>query len=422
MRESLLHLVWLEQLFDSLELKTTKGKSLIIHQTGFLNDLQGPDFKNALLEISNQKWAGNVEIHIKSSDWYAHQHQKDKNYRNVLLHVVYEYDVEVFDVHGNEIPTLELKGYIPKEVLQNYKQLMGAKNKWIFCEEHLKEVDVFKWNNWLERLYVERLERKVNEIEELFDKTGKDWEATLFLMLAKSFGGNLNGTIFLEAFSQVDFGTIRKQIVNKTTDSFLFGLVGLLNEEGREEVYYKKLKKEFTYQKQKHQLKDLLLPELNFYGCRPSNFPTIRLAQLVAFYEKNKTVFTTILKLESNIESYKDLFKINVSEYWQMHYNFEKPSKTSPKSISKGFIDLLLMNVIIPVLFFYHKTKGEKHESLLELMYEIDPEKNNIISKFSILGHKANSALQTQALLRLKKEYCDKERCAECQIGVSLIR
>ncbi|MGY5354631.1 DUF2851 family protein [Wenyingzhuangia sp. IMCC45467] len=422
MKESFLHLVWQQQLLDNKRLCTTKGEKLKIHKTGFLNTLQGPDFNNGLIEIDRQKWAGNVEIHVKSSDWYAHQHQNDKNYQNVILHVVYEHDVEVFDLHSNEIPTVELKNFIHERVLSNYKILMNNRQQWVFCEQNLKEIDEFKINNWLERVYVERLERKIDDIATIYQNSGQDWEATLFLTMAKYFGGNLNGQLFLEAFSQVDFSIIRKQIVNNTIHSFLYGLLGLLDNKQVEDAYYQNLQKEFVYQKQKYQLGNLKKVQLHFYGCRPQNFPTIRLAQLIAFYKEHSSVFDKVLCLGNKLNDYKDLFKVKIDDYWQEHYHFDKPSKKSPKQISKGFVDLLLINVVVPVLFLYQKSRGEDYELLLELMYELSPEKNNIIQKFHQYGVKTTSALQTQALLTLKKEYCDKERCAECVIGVELMK
>ena len=421
MKESFLHLIWQQQLISSNKLLTTKGCDLKIHEKGTLNLLQGPDFSNAIIELDTQKWAGNIEVHVKSSDWYAHKHQDDKNYQNVILHVVYEHDVEIFDLYSNEIPTLELKNYISEKVLSNYNELMSNSQQWIFCEQHLKNVDSFKFNNWLERVYVERLERKVNDISKVYQKCNQDWEATLFLMLAKYFGGNLNGQLFLEAFSQVNYSIIRKQLANKTTQSLLFGLIGLLDKEEIEDAFYKNLQKEFLYQKQKYLLTDLQTPIIHFYGCRPQNFPTIRLAQLISFYEKNLSVFTKIVSLGNKIDGYKDLFRVVLEDYWQEHYNFGKPSKKSPKQISKRFVDLLLMNVVVPLLFLYSKTKGQDDAYLLELMYAIPSEKNSVVAKFKQLGCDVNSALQTQALLTLKKEYCDKERCAECVVGLTLI-
>lgn len=422
MKESFLHLVWQQQLFHNHKLRTIKGEELRILQKGMINSLRGPDFGNAIIMIDGQKWAGNIEIHVKSSDWYAHQHQKDKNYNNVILHVVYEHDVDVFDLQNNVIPTFELKDYIDKQVLLNYNTLISNRQDWVFCEQDLKQVDGFTLSNWLERIYIERLERKVNEVGEVYKKTNKDWEATLFLMLAKYFGGNLNGILFLEAFSQVDYSVIRKQMVNNTTGSLLFGLLNLLEENDIEDVYYQSLQKEYIYQKQKYKLTDLRNFVVYFYGCRPQNFPTIRLSQLIVFYEQNLSVFHKINTLKNDIDSYRDLFKIEMPFYWQTHYNFSKLSKRSPKKISKGFVNLLLINVVFPVLFFYNKTNGKDNSYLLDLMYSISPEKNSIVTKFKNIGYESKSALETQALLTLKKEYCDKERCAECAIGMSLMR
>lgn len=420
MKESLLHLVWENKWFTSAKLFTTKKEELYIHQTGNHNLLQGPDFSNAIIEIGGQKWAGNVEIHVKSSDWYAHQHEKDENYQKVILHVVYEHDVEVYDLHSNEIPTLELKECILPKVLENYEDLIQNPKGWIFCNDSLKDYDAFKLSNWLESMYVERLERKVGEIEAIYNACGKDWEATLFLVLAKYFGGNLNGGYFVETFSKIDFSLIRKATTNKVTESLLFGLLGLLKKD-IEDPYYQTLQNEFLFQSQKYKLASLLEVKLNFYGGRPQNFPTIRLAQLIALYEDKQTVFASVLELGDKVENYRTFFRVEVNKYWQTHYNYDKLSKKSPKKVSNGFVDLLLMNAVIPVLFLYSKLKGEDNSHLLELMYAIAPEKNRIITMFQKKGCKANSALQSQALLTLKKEYCEKERCTECAIGVDLI-
>lgn len=421
MKESFLHLVWQQQLIQNKKIYTTEGEELIIHHPGEVNLLQGPDFSSAMIEIANQKWAGNIEIHLKSSDWYAHQHQKDTSYSNVILHVVFEHDIEVFDLQSNSVPTLELSTLIKGSALQNYNELMQQSQYWIFCENKIKAFDTFKWQHWMERLYVERLERKVGEIELIFNKTKQDWEATFFLLLAKSFGGNLNGAIFLKAFSQVEFIVIRKQIANNKTASLLFGLLGLLKESSFEDLYCQILKKRFDDQRQKYRLEEFPLPKLNFFWCRPHNFPTIRLAQLIAFYEKHKTVFSKVLGLGENLKSYQDFFDIEIDEYWKTHYNLDKVSKKSSKKISKNFLDLLLMNVVIPFLFLYAKKMGTDESYLLDLMYQISPEKNNIVAKFSALDVKSKSALETQALLTLKKEYCDKERCAACDLGVHII-
>ncbi len=421
MKESFLHLVWQQKLFTTKELRTVHQKNIEINHYGMVNTLQGPDISSAIVTIGEQKWAGNIEIHVNSSDWYAHQHQKDKNYQNVILHVVYHHDVEVYDVHGNEIPVLELKQYISKQIIANYEGLLQHKNTWILCEGSFKELADEKFKFWLERLMVERLERKTKEVETIWKACKGDWEATLFLMMTKYFGGTINGTIFYETFSNVDYSVIRNQWVNKTASSFLYGLLGLLTED-REDVYYQNLQKEYQYQQQKYQLKNENKESLNFYGCRPSNFPTIRLAQLIAFYEAHPAVFSELIVLGTSLKNYQNLFDVSVNDYWYTHYNFGKVSKKSYKKISKHFREILIVNVVIPVLFLYHQQKGWDTSGFLEVLYELPSEKNSILTKFKEIGYTATSALEAQALLTLKKQYCDKERCAECEVGLRLIQ
>ncbi|MGY5351214.1 DUF2851 family protein [Wenyingzhuangia sp. IMCC45533] len=420
MKESFLHLIWQQKLFTTKSLCTTRHQKLEIDYFGTLNSLCGPDITSAVIKIDGQKWAGNVEIHVNSSDWYAHQHQKDKNYGNVILHVVYHHDIEVYDVNGHEIPVLELKQYIPLSVLENNSRLMNQKSKWIFCEDYFKYVDNFKFEFWLESLMIERLERKTKEVEKTLKDAKGDWEATLFLMMVKYFGGNVNGDILYNVFSKIDYKIIRKQFVNKTSSSFVYGMVGLLVEE-KEDAYYIGLQKEFYYQQQKYQLNNSMDKRLNFYGCRPLNFPTIRLAQLIAFYEATPNVFSKILSMNHQLSAYKDLFNVSVAEYWKIHYNFDKESKKSLKRVSKSFQDIIMINVIVPVLFLHNKTKGIDNAYLLDILNELKPEKNSVISKFGELGFQSKSALETQALLTLKKQYCDHERCAECAVGIETI-
>jgi len=242
----------------------------------------------------------------------------------------------------------------------------------------------------------------------------------LFYVLVKYFGGNLNGDIFLETLINVDFTILRKQFANKTLDSLLFGVLNLLPIE-TEEPYVRQLKNEFNYQKQKYNLGNFIVPKVNFYGCRPHNFPTIRLAQFIALYQKHHRLFSDLITQNHTLKSIEKMFDTQVDVYWRTHYNFNKNSKNTSKNISKSFVELLIINVIIPLNFLYNKTIGKDNEELLELIYQIAPEQNSIINKFNGLGYKPPSALETQALISLKKEYCEKKRCASCAIGVQLL-
>lgn len=421
MQEDFLHYIWKHKAFDSLGLKTTKGEPINIQQLGQHNHNAGPDFFNAQLIVGQQLWAGNVEIHIKSSDWYVHHHEKDKAYDNVILHVVWQHDTEIFRKDNSEIPTLELKSFVDKTLISKYQKLMQSKS-WINCENSFSEVDAFLFTNWLERLYVERLNRKSEVIEQLLKTTNNDWEAVLFMMLLKNFGLKVNGEAFFSLSKTIEFSIIRKsQPSLKSLEALLFGQAGLL-ENDLEDPYFKELKREYGFLKQKFQLSNIYVTPLQFFRLRPLNFPTIRLAQIADLYYKNSNLFSKIL-VSNSLEAFYGLFEVTTSPYWKTHYTFKKTSKMNDKKLTKSFIHLLLINTVIPIKFYHAKQKGEPiEEQLIEMMRKIPSEKNTIIEGFNRLQKTTKSALDSQALVQLKTEYCDRHQCLKCAIGNSLLR
>ena len=421
MKEDFLHYVWQYKKFDFSNLTTVSGEMLTISNCGNYLQQSGPDFFNAQIVLGNQKWAGNIEIHIKSSDWYLHHHEKDKNYDNVILHVVWEHDTPVFRKDNSEIPVLELKKYILKKDLENYQALTSAKS-WIYCESQIATIDSFVLVNWKERLFVERLERKYILIEQLLKETENDWEAVLFCMLAKNFGLNTNGETFLKIAKSIPFSIVRKESAEvENLETLLFGLADLFPVT-IEDNYTKDLKHRFEYISQKHKLKKIPIEPVQFFKHRPDNFPTIRLAQLAMVYHKQQNLFSKVI-VAKTIKELHQLFEITISEYWQMHYQFDKESPKKKKQFSKAFIDLLIINTIVPIQFAYAKSQGkEVSESLLDLLREVAAEKNIIIEKFSNFGIKAKNAFETQSLLQLKNEYCNQSKCLECVIGIQLLK
>ena len=421
MKEDFLHYLWKYKKFDVTSLKTTDGHEVAIINSGQYTQLAGPDFFNAQVVIDNQKWAGNVEIHLKSSDWYMHNHERDDNYDSVILHVVWEHDSEIFRKDNSEIPVLELKNYVSKEILENYQQLMTPKS-WIFCEKQIKETDDFVLKNWQERLFFERLERKSNPIIEIAKLTKNDWEAVLFQMLAKNFGLNTNGEIFLKIAQSIPYNIVRKESFEvENLEALIFGNAGLLDTE-KEDNYYKDLKFRFFYLLHKYQIEKTIIEPVQFFKHRPDNFPTIRLSQLANLYHNQQNLFSKIINI-SDIKSVYDLFHISVSDYWKTHYSFDKESTKKSKFLSKSFVDLLIINTIIPIKFAYAKSLGKEiSEDLIDLLNEVAPENNSIIDKFAAFGIKSKSAFETQALLQLKNEYCNKSRCLDCAVGSNLMR
>ena len=421
MKEDFLHYLWKFKKFDTSNLTTSNGEKLTIENSGSYLQLAGPDFFNSQITIENQKWAGNVEIHLKSSDWYVHHHERDSNYDSVILHVVWEHDVEIYRKNNTEIPVLILKNLVSKETLNNYQSLVSPKS-WIFCEKQIESVNSFIMLNWQERLFFERLERKSKPIFDLAESTLHDWDAILFCQLAKNFGLNTNGDSFYNMANSIPFSIIRKEANDLfNLESLLFGIAGLL-EINKEDHYYKKLKGNFDYLVQKYQLQSNSFTSLQFFKHRPDNFPTIRVSQLANVYYCQQQLFSKIIKAD-NVATIYEIFDKSVSEYWETHYQFDKISPKKKKALSKSFIDLLIINTIIPLQFAYAKSKGKEiSEKLISLLNQVKPEANAIIDKFSSFGLKAQNAFETQALLQLKNEYCNKNRCLECSIGMELLK
>ncbi|WP_293871769.1 DUF2851 family protein [Flavobacterium sp.] len=421
MKEDFLHYVWNYKKFDFSNLKTTQNESLTLINTGFYAQLAGPDFFNAQITIANQKWAGNVEIHVKSSDWYLHRHEEDSNYDNVILHVVWEHDTPVFRKDNSEIPVLELKNFVSKDALNQYLSLTSPKS-WIYCENEIATVDTFILQNWQERLFFERLERKSISIEQLLLSSDNHWEAVLFCMLAKNFGLNTNGEAFLKMALAIPFSVIRKESFEvENLESLFFGITDLFPVDGQDN-YSKDLNKRFHYISQKHQLKKETIVPVQFFKHRPDNFPTIRLAQLAMLYHKHQNLFSKIIATKKTDEIYQ-LLNVSVSKYWETHYQFDRESSKKKKSFSKSFIDLLIINTIVPFQFAYAKSQGKDiSETILEMIQSIKPEKNACIDKFSHFGINATNAFGTQSLLQLKNEYCNHSKCLQCGIGIELLK
>jgi hypothetical protein len=421
MKEDFLHHVWQHKKFAVTQLQTTTGESIQILHSGQYLQLAGPDFFNAQIIIGNQKWAGNIEIHLKSSDWYLHNHEKDANYDSVILHVVWEHDTPIFRRDNLEIPTLELRNYVALTDVHKYQFLITQKS-WIYCENDIQKVNDFIFKNWQERLYFERLERKSSEIARLLKESNNDWEAVLFCLLAKNFGLNTNGALFLNMAKSIPFSVIRKEsFAIENLEALFFGQANML-QTNFQDSYPNKLQHDYNYLCHKYTISVGVFDKVEFFKHRPDNFPTIRLAQLAALYHKEHNLFSKIVNVSSISEIYT-LFQIEVSDYWETHYNFDKKSVAKKKKMSHAFIDLIVINTILPIRFAYEQSLHKEYsQEILELITALPPEKNIIIDKFAAIGILAENAFQSQSLLQLKKEYCDAKKCLQCAIGTFLLK
>lgn len=424
MQEDYLHYLWEFQKWKHSGLFTTEGAPVTVLSAGSHNFLSGPDFFNSRVVIGDQEWAGNVEIHINSSDWYRHRHEIDPAYDNVILHVVWKHDVDVYRKDQSAVPVLELHNIVPKSTLENYERLLlRPAGNWINCESDFKGFEEFTLDNWLERLYFERLESKSKLIYSLLQRSAGNWEEVLFKMLARNFGLNLNGEAFLSIAESIPFAVVRKCRGDRDNlEALLLGQAGLL-EGDLEDSYYLKLKQDYLFLKQKYRLSREGISPVKYFRLRPDNFPELRLVQLAAVYKLTPALFSKLMEA-GNVEELRELFTGGINEYWKTHYTFRRSHPSRKKAFTTSFLNLLIINTLVPVKFCYLQQQGrEEDETLINIMTSLPAESNKIIQKFNELRTgTATNALQSQALLQLKKEYCDKNNCLHCGLGIKLLQ
>jgi hypothetical protein len=419
MSEKFLQFIWQQQLFSKDNLQTVNGEKIEIISPGSINTDAGADFFNAKIKIDGQIWAGNIEIHLKASDWNKHKHHTDKAYDNVILHIVEIFDTDIYTSSGIKIPTLELK--YDKRLYENYMKLITNKGA-VPCAGFIDGIDSFYIKSWQNRLLIERFERKTAEIEHLLNNYNNSWEEVFYIFLAKNFGFKTNALPFEMLAKTLPYRAIAKQKDNLLQiEALLFGQSGLLIDECKDR-YSELLKREYDFLSKKYNLTPINKSLWKFLRLRPVNFPTVRIAQFAAVLFKNANLFSKIIDSLST-QKIIDCFDVNVSEYWRNHYNFCKPTNRTANKLGKQAIDLILINTVAMFLFAYgkNKQKQELKDLALELLEKIKPEKNNITKKWSGVGVEMQNAFESQAMIELYNEYCKLGRCLDCSIGSKII-
>lgn len=419
MTEDLLHFIWKFQLFNQPDLFTFSGEKIKVIHPGLPNTHAGPDFFNAKIKIGDTLWVGNLEIHVKTSDFRKHQHNVDKNYDNLILHVVYENDLP--DLIFN-YPILELKNYIPKAIISIYNQFLIAKT-WIPCENNLQQVNEINYSTWIQRLAIERLERKSKEVELLLTQFNNDWQQVLFIQLAKAFGFKINAIPFELWAKSLPYQLLLKHRNNPLQiDALVFGQAGFLDDAFSNDAYFSLLKTEYNFLKNKYELTPIDKHLWKFLRLRPRNFPTIRLAQISEIIKTQNNLFSAILDASSTKEIMK-IFKVNVSEYWLTHFLFSQISRKINKPLGEKSAEILIINAIVPVMFAYSNftAKEDLKEKALNILENVHAEENTIIKNWIKLGIKAKNAIESQGLLELKNEYCSQKKCLNCSIGNKIL-
>lgn len=420
MKEDFIQYLWRTQKFNKENLVTVSGEALEILKPGQLNKDQGPDFFDARVRISGQLWAGKVEIHLRSSDWVKHGHQDNSDYFNVILHVVYEDDQPIKDQYGDVIPTLELKDRIDLKILETYQYLNSYAYDAIPCEKLLHKVTKLNITAWKERMAVSRLQQKFESIQEVFVFSQKNYQETLFKLLCRAFGFSKNSTAFEWMANTIQFKILSKHLNHRfQLEALLFGQAGMLEEEFTDE-YPITLQQEYKILAEKYQLTSIDSTVWNFARMRPQNFPTIRIAQLADFLFQYGQKFMYNLNWDEMAEE----VNCQATGYWDNHYRFDVLSEQSkPKSLGKTSLQLILINVLAPFMFFtgYQKRDQNLKNQALDILQKIEPEKNAIIKKWDNLGVSIDHALDSQALLFLYNDYCLERKCAQCNIGQAIL-
>ena len=417
MNERLLQYIWQFQYFNRNELCTVEGEEIQIIQQGKLNTNQGPDFTDARIRIGDTVFAGSVELHLKSSDWQRHGHSDDANYRNVILHVVYERDSE-----GKKgMPVLELQSRIPKIMLERYGSLMNS-GSFIACANSISEVKEITWFAWKERLLAERLSRKTERILEMYRRTNGHWEETFWWLLARNFGSKINSDAFEQIARSLPVTILAKSKNSiHQLEALLLGQAGLLAGDFTED-YPQLLQREYRFLKAKYKLPSVAQP-VHFLRMRPGNFPSLRLAQLAMLIHTSLHLFSKVLDAET-LPEVKQWLNVTANDYWHYHYLLNEPSSFKIKKLGASMIDNIIINTLAPVLFaygLYHNEEKYKTKALTWLEKTV-AEKNSILNGFHLLSVSNKSAYDSQSLLELKNEYCNKKRCLECSVGNYLLK
>ena len=418
--EQLLHYVWKHKIFPLKELKTTTGQQVEVIDTGLANTDAGPDFFNAKLKLDGVLWIGNIEIHERSSDWFKRGHHADAGYNSVILHIASEIDTEISRSNGERIPQIQL--ICPEAVRTNYKELLET-DSYPPCYRIIPSLPPFTAHSWMTALQMERFEQKATLLNERLKRCQGNWEDAFFITLARNFGFGLNGDAFETWAHRLPFRAVDKHRNDLfQIEAIFFGQAGIL-EDSDGDGYYLRLKKEYTYLQHKFGLIPMDASLWRFLRLRPANFPHIRIAQLACLYHRAYGLLSRIMETET-LQGVRDILKGGTSEYWLTHYTFGGSSPSRPKTLSNTSLDLLIINTVVTFLYAYGLHKGNRvlcarAGSFLE---ELKAENNYITRMWEQCGMKASNAADSQALIQLKKEYCDKKKCLYCRIGYEYLK
>lgn len=421
MTEEFLHYLWRFRKFQQLGLNTVSGEAVTIIHTGNHNHDAGPDFSEAKIQIGAQLWAGNLEIHVLSSDWNKHGHTGDAAYDNVILHVVYEDDKPVLDKNGQAVPTLVLKGLFDEQAYWKYEQLVRAQEV-IPCAGQFAAVDEMIKETMLERALVERLEMKAAIIKDLWEQNNRNWNETFYQWMARGFGLKVNAEPMLMLARSLPQNILAKHKDHLfQLEALLFGTAGMLKDV--EDDYALELNREYQFLKSKYGLEEMEASIWKFARLRPPTFPTVRIGQFAALIHRSENLFSKVLGIGS-LKVLEQLLSDSPSIYWREHYRFGSEHNRTKAGMGKVFQETLVINVVVPFLFIYGKMKEENFycQRAMDLLDQMSGEDNKVTRVYKNLGLEITTAFRSQATIQLNQRYCSLKKCLNCSIGIHLIR
>ncbi|MDG1849219.1 MAG: DUF2851 family protein [Flavobacteriales bacterium] len=414
--EAFLQFIWKFQLFNFTNLKCSRGASLQILNRGIHNHNAGPDFLNVKARVNQMLWNGDVEVHVKSSDWLVHKHQDNPHYDAVILHVVYEEDVQLKQADRTPLFCLELKGLIPNKYLTDYDTLYHSYRE-IPCSYALPVLDTFFWNSYTERLLVERMEKKQAQVRAIFLASNKDYQECFYRLMAYGLGLKINKDPMLRLAEATPLRILQKHCPNRLhVEALLYGQSGLLLKRFSDE-YPKELQLEYLFYKEKYRLQPLKHQQWKFFRLRPNSFPTLRISYLADFILKSESVFEELFHYKG-VESLLSFFNLDLSDYWRSHYVFDKKSKRIRKHLGDSTLNTIIINTVLPFCFFYAKQQSDEPMMMrvLETFKDLKCEKNKVVRNFKEAGVNGRSAMMSQGLIHLYQNYCIPRNCLNCRV------
>jgi hypothetical protein len=423
-KEDFIGYLWQFQQFTTKNLKTLAGQDITVLKTGFLNTDAGPDFQNARIVIDGIEWAGNIELHVKASDWYKHNHDSDAAYQNVVLHVVWDADQPIQQRDGTTLPTLELKKITDKSLIERFKNLL-QNNHQIPCQEQFGSIDGFYKTRAFEKALVQRVENKAAAVLKKLSLNNNDWEQTTFELLARNFGFKINAEPFEQLAKNLPLKFIQKHHDSLLAiEAMLFGLSGLMPSDASDE-YSVRLRQEFDFYKAKFSLEEVQMNrhEWKFLRLRPANFPTVRMAQLAMLLHQQQQFFSKFITIQ-NFEDLAKSLAVEQSSYWQQHYDFAKTSNRAMKGLGRASVENLIVNTVVPLLFAYGEYLDEQNhkDTALSFLESIPAEKNHITDFWQEQSVKIKTAFDAQGSIELFNAFCSKKQCLKCSVGLEILK